>query len=363
MNSGGNRTDLECIMRSQTEGSWAIRFFLRLLAVCYGAVTAFRNLLYNHNILKQQFVPTRVVSIGNITVGGTGKTPATIMTARLLRDAGLKAAVVSRGYGGTAKGPLAVSDGRSELADAVTSGDEPLVIARALPDVPVVVGADRVKAAEFAIDRFLPRVIVLDDAFQHRRLARTADVVTLDGNQPLGNEYLLPRGILRESPFGLKRALAVIVTRWDDNRDRGPMERLIRYYNRNINIFFSRHVPDGLREPGGDKADPPETLNGMKIAALSNIARPESFVHMLESLGANIVHHHAAPDHHRHTAAELDTVMQDARAAGADMLVMTAKDERNLPPGWRVEGIPARVLDIRMELIENEDAYLGLISP
>ena len=160
-------------------------------------------------------------------------------------------AVVSRGYKRKGREPLVVSDGVSVMATPVEAGDEPHIIASET-GVPVVVGADRGKAAELAFRRFESDVIVLDDAFQHRGLYRNVDIITLDAENPYGNEHLLPRGILRESPRGLSRAKAVVITRYNDSLRRDSIERMVRYYDRKIPIFWSSHIPKAFRLPFSD---------------------------------------------------------------------------------------------------------------
>ncbi len=165
------------------------------------------------------------------------------MIARMLADAGYSAAVVSRGYGGQVSSPTVVSDGAAVITTPDETGDEPHIIASALPGVPVVVGKDRHRAALLAFERFRPRAILLDDGFQHRRLFRNIDIVTVDAGTLIGNEHLLPRGVLRESPYGLKRAHALIVTRFDhENRDK--IQRTVRYFDRRVPIILERPYSD-----------------------------------------------------------------------------------------------------------------------
>ncbi len=340
-----------------------MRVVLRFLAAGYGVITGVRNFLYNRRILKTREVPCRVISVGNIIMGGTGKTPVTIMTASLLKEAGLSVAIVSRGYKRQGKSPLIVSDGSSVLVSSLEAGDEPHIAASSLADVPVVVGANRYKAAMLTYERFKPKVIVLDDAMQHRRLYRNIDIVTMDANDPVGSEYLFPRGLLRESPYSTKRAKAVVITRLRDEHDRERTERMVRYYDRNIHIFFSRHVATGLREPGSSDKIELDAVHGKKIAALSNIANPVSFYHILELLGADIVLKQAMHDHHRYSLEELEDIEMKSLEASAEIMVMTAKDERNLPEKYDVKLIRKLVLDIKAELIDNVDDYLDLIAP
>lgn len=346
----------------QDAASWPLRAALRLLAVLYGVLVWARNFLYDREILKSRQVPCRVICIGNLTAGGSGKTPLVVMTARMLGEHGVKVAVVSRGYRRETKGALVVSDG-VRIATPAESGDEPHLIAASLPGVPVVVGENRYEAAMLACARFKPETIVLDDGFQHRGLWRDIDLLAMDAANPVGSDYLLPRGLLREPAKNMKRAKAVVFTRVSAENPREPAERAVRYYSRAVPLFWTQVEPDGLREPGGTGSEPVAALAGKKVAALSNMANPASFYAILEQAGADIVLKQPMPDHHRYAVAEIGTVLERARAAGAECLVMTAKDERNLPADTPSAIMPVRVLDIRAVLIDQEQDFLSLILP
>ncbi|HDY87931.1 MAG TPA: tetraacyldisaccharide 4'-kinase [bacterium] len=340
-----------------------LRFVLRFFASVYNYVTSIRNFLYNKRILKAKDVPCRVISIGNLIVGGTGKTPVTMMTAKMLKEAGKSVVVISRGYKGQSKDPIVVSDGSSVLVSSIECGDEPHIIASSLQGVPVVVGRDRFAAAMMAYKRFKPDVIVLDDAMQHRRIYRNVDIITMDADNPLGTEYLLPHGLFRESPYSIRRAKAVVITRLTDEHNRERIERMVRYYNRNVLIFWSTNVAVGLREPGSSDKTGLDAVKGKKIAALSNIANPLSFYRLLESLGYTIVFKQVMPDHHRYTFAELDYIEKNSLKAGAELLIMTAKDERNFPADYNVKIIEKRVLDIEAVIVEEIEEYMKIIAP
>jgi len=339
-----------------------LRFALGVFEQCFLAGTTVRNFLYDRHVLKAVNVPCRVVSVGNLTVGGTGKTPVVIMLAGMLAGKDVSVAVVSRGYGGTAKTTTVVSDGKGVLVPAAVAGDEPCIIADSLPGVPVVVGHDRYSAAQTVWEKFRPKIILLDDGFQHRRLHRNVDIVTVDAANPFGSGRFLPRGILRETPYSLKRAQAVIVTRYDE-KYRKKAERMIRYYDRRIPIFWSRHVPVAIRALNTGKRHDTGILDGRTVATLSNIANPASFHTMIESLGARIVFKRISPDHHVYSESEMETIVSEASRVGADAIVMTAKDERNLSGSYRVESIEIYVLDIEAEIVEGEDKLIELIKP
>ena len=342
--------------------SLPLRVFLCALSLLYGGVVALRAFLYRKGWLGSESVPCRVVSIGNITVGGTGKTPVTIMTARMLRDAGRRVTVVSRGYARKSAGIGVVSDDERIFLSPDESGDEPHLIAASLPGVPVVVGRKRAEAARFAWERFRPDVILLDDAFQHFKLRRDLDVVTVCADNPFGNGFLLPRGSLRETPSALKRAGAVLLTRFEGNAPSKFLEEELHRFHPGMPVFYSRHVPVQLRLLAGSEIIPPESLRGRKVAALSNIAGPGSFHRTLESLGAEIVWKRSMPDHHRYDTDEVAEIGREALANGADFLVMTAKDERDLPEGSRFDPITAYVLDIEVVLVGEREAFLKLVA-
>ena len=340
-----------------------LRIVLHIFSLLYATVTGIRNRLYDRNILKARDVPCRVVSIGNLTVGGTGKTPVTIMTARILVTGGCRVAVVSRGYGRSTQETIIVSDGDQIHAGPDLAGDEPHLIAESLPGVPVVVGADRHLAAMTAYERFKPDVILLDDGFQHRRLNRQVDIVTVDAHEPYGSGYVLPRGILRESPRGLSRAQAVVVTRCNEDTTRDHIERLIRYYDCDVDIYWSAMVPSGLREPNTHEYRDLAVVAGMKVFALCNIAVPEQFHGMLVRLGASIVAYRCFEDHHRYTIEELTRIEEEAVQNEAGMIIMTAKDERNLPDGYVFSPLPVYVLDIDAQLLDHEHEYSAAVIP
>jgi tetraacyldisaccharide 4'-kinase len=339
-----------------------LRLFLSVLSICYGCIVSMRKLLYDRGILKKQTVPCRVVCIGNLTAGGTGKTPIVIMTASMLRAQGVNVAVVSRGYGRSTRDTSVISDGEHILPPD-RSGDEPHLIATALPGVPVVVGANRAEAAMLAYERFNPDIILLDDGFQHHRLNRDADILVMDASHPIGSEHLLPRGLLREPPDAVGRAKAVVFTRLTGTHDRGHIKRMVRSYHREIPVFWSRMVSKSIREPGSGREEGLAEISGKPVGALSNVANPESFHYLLKEDYARLVYTRVMPDHHRYKASELVGIVREACSAGAEYLVMTGKDERNLPPGFFVNNIKLRVLDIDAVLVDRASEYLAIVYP
>ena len=217
------------------------------ISAIYGAAQKLRASCYRQNLFRSQALPCRVISIGNLTVGGTGKTPMTIYLARNLQQSGKSVVVISRGYKGAAEsGGGIVSDGRNLLLDADQAGDEPYLMACRLPGIPVVVGKNRFEAGMLAVREFQPEIIVLDDAYQHLKLKRDINIILLDHDRPFGNSHLLPRGILREPKAALMRASACILTRSPQAADQEVSDKRseIKSVLPEIPVFRSFHDPN-----------------------------------------------------------------------------------------------------------------------
>lgn len=302
---------------------------LGLPAALYGAIVGARNRHYDKpGAAKQVALP--VISVGNLTAGGTGKTPIVAWLARGLLDRGRRPAIVSRGYGGTAgKGPLFVSDGSGPRLDAGRCGDEPHLLARTLPGVTVIVGSDRCAGAEAAHTHGCD-VVLLDDGFQHRRLHRDLDLLLLDAGAPFDNGRLLPAGLLREAVSGLARADAILITRTRPGEDHPEIESEIRRHNPTAPISLAGHEPVGFVDLEGTIVKRPS-----RALAFSGIGNPESFRSDLHGQGIELVDFRAFADHHPYTAEELRELQDDATEAGAT-LVTTEKDLARIE--WRDDG-------------------------
>ena len=330
-----------------------LQIFFYLLSLPYGGAVRTRNRLFDVGVLRQEKIGCPVVSVGNLTVGGTGKTPMVMVLAGLLRKWGLRPAVLSRGYGGKSRsGVLVVSDGRSVLAGPEEAGDEPVLIARRLRDVPVLAGPKRVITGRYALEHFDIDAILLDDGFQHRYLARDLDIVLLDSRQPLGNGFVLPRGPLREYPSALERAGLIAFTRSEDGAAPPVDGRLSAILSRRPSLR-TRIRPTALIGPEGTE-QPLSVLAGKRVFAFAGIAQPDSFPQTLEDLGGVIAGFRAFPDHHRYTAEDLGRIEQDAGLARADVVLATEKDLVKL------QGLPRALsrlfaLAVETEILEGAD--------
>ena len=298
---------------------------LYLASLPYRLIVSLRNYLYDRQILKSVKLARPVISIGNITVGGTGKTPCVIAVAQMLILSGRRPAVLSRGYGGKNPQPVnVVSDGRAVLLDAKEAGDEPLLIARMLPGVPVLTGARRSLTGRAAIERFGAEVLVCDDAFQHRQIRRDINIVLLDAQRPFGNGHLLPRGGLRESVSALRRADCIILTRDEHTQPLHP--EIARIAGADIPVFRAVHRLQEIVTPSDNRHLAPDALAGKKVCAFCGIARPESFRSILEETEADILSFIDFPDHHPYTRSDLDALKDTFEPLAADFWLTTEKD-------------------------------------
>ena len=321
-----------------------LRAILGLLSLPYGAMVAARNRLYDGGLLKQEKLPRPVVSVGNLTVGGTGKTPTVILLAQLLRERGYRPAVLSRGYGGHAKAAVnVVSDGNRVLLRWRDAGDEPVLIAGALPGIPVMTGPKRSLTGKAAVERFGADILILDDAFQHRSLFRDIDIVLMDAARPFGNGFLLPRGPLREPPQALRRAGIILRTGEADREE--PLREVP-----SLPFFRGTHRPQEVVEAATGRVSPPAALRGQKVFAFAGIGSPDSFRRGLTALGAEVVCFRAFPDHHPYGRSDIECLRLLAKDSGSARIVTTEKD------AVRLAGFPDFLAEISLLRIGMEIA-------
>jgi tetraacyldisaccharide 4'-kinase len=339
---------------------WApVRLFLLLCSWAYGLVVRLRRFLYLRVPGLRKRVAAHVVSVGNITVGGSGKTPLVEMYARSWLQKGKKVAIVSRGYGKSEQslpqsnlpeairapgGVRVVSDGSGQIfLGGEEAGDEPYLLAKRVPDAPVIVSKDRFAACAFAVKQFGAEVMVLDDAFQHLRLHRDEDIVAVDATNPFGNGHLLPRGTLREPPTSLRRASRILLTKIlseevGDGADApvssaklADLEARLQGLSPEAEIARTHYVPTHLSAFPGGEMTPLAYLKGKKVVAFCGLADPGFFERTLGSVGGSVVKSRRFPDHYRYTPADLATIDEYAADCDADAIVTTEKDVARLP--------------------------------
>ncbi|HRI80936.1 MAG TPA: tetraacyldisaccharide 4'-kinase [Opitutaceae bacterium] len=353
--------------RRADTGAAVYGFFLHLLSFLFSGIAQLRFWLYRHRILHDQPLGCLVVVVGNLTVGGTGKTPVVEKFARALQERGRKVAILSRGYKSKAPPvwkrwwwalthaaeppPRIVSDGRTILLNSEEAGDEPYMLARNLPGVIVLVDKNRVKAGAYAIRRFGCDTLVLDDGFQYLPLKGRLNLLLVDKTNPFGNGHLLPRGILREPIKHLRRASYVFLTKSNGERD-PDLEALIQKHNPGVDLIECAHRPKYLQRLGSAERQPLDYLKGRRVAAFCGIATPESFEKFLRDLGAKLVARERYLDHYRYVDEDFDGLLELARREGADCLVTTEKDAVRIPAD-REWTLPLYYLRLEVEILHG----------
>jgi tetraacyldisaccharide 4'-kinase len=345
---------------------------LFLLSKVFQVLVKARRFLYNVRILRDSTLGVQVIAIGNLTVGGTGKTPVVEKFARELRDEGRNVAILSRGYRSRptpllerllnkvllredTTPPRVVSDGRSLLLDSESAGDEPYMLASNLKDVVVLVDKDRVKAGRYAIEKFGCDTLLLDDGFQYWKLrGRRQDIVLVDCQQPFGNERLLPRGTLREPPSHLARASTIFITKSDGNT--AALRQRIAELNPTAGIIECVHHPLYLEDVFTGQRSDISMIKGRKVASLSGIAQPESFEHNLVNIGSELVYSKRFADHHRFTQQEILNAINRSKKRQAEMIITTQKDAVRFPKIDRRD-LPILFMRVEIKIVAGADDF------
>ena len=362
--------------RRDTMAARVTACFLWPFSILFEQIVRCRRYLYNRRILTSNILGCPVIVVGNLTVGGTGKTPVVEKIARELKAKGRKIAILSRGYKskgehcwrrfarwithGEAPLPRIVSDGKSVLLTSEKAGDEPYMLARNLPGVVVLVDKDRVKAGNYAIKKFGCDILVLDDGLQYASLLGHVNLLLIDKTNPFGNGHLLPRGILREPISQIKRASYVLLTKADGVSDDSVVD-IIRKYNSTAEIIQCAHFPRNLTTLDGKEVMPINAIDSQKIIAFSGIASPDSFENFLIKNGADIVLKKRFVDHHRFSKNELENIFSIATSKGAEFAVTTEKDAVRIPKDF-VCPIPTYFLKIDIEILAGQKAFDRAIS-
>ena len=333
-------------------------------SLAYGAGVLGRKALYRLKILKRRKIEAKVVCVGNLTTGGTGKTPAVLLAAETLRRRGHEVAILSRGYGGTAskKDVTVLLDGRH--TDWRLCGDEPWMIHQSLQGqgVPVLVCPDRAKAGALAVEMYGSRVVILDDGFQHLKLHRDLDVVLVNARDPFGGGSLLPLGDLREPVSALRRAQMVIVTHADrvTAPELAKLRETIEAVHPGVTVLESAHKADHVLDVRTEEKHPLSHLKDKAVVARSGLGDPLSFEASLESLGATLAQRWRYPDHHAYTEREIRAI-SDLR--GGLPIVTTYKDFVRLPERWR-ETLAGEVLvlGIKLDLLKGRNHWIDTLN-
>jgi tetraacyldisaccharide 4'-kinase len=356
-----NQETYKKLISGQNSGPFtsAVRLLLSIVAVFYGAGIWLRNWLFDGGQVKSYAVTTAglvtsdrtqattpVISVGNITVGGTGKTPLVIWLCNLFHEQNVNCAILTRGY-------KASKD----------TNDEPGMLAKNCPGSAVVINPDRLAGAIEAVKKHKAQVLIMDDGFQHRQLHRDVDIVTIDAMLPFGYGRMLPAGLLREPASALKRAQAVVITRCD-LVSRNNLTELMATINRiNPNLIVAQTIHSPVLAISSDKQIPVEELKGKKIYAFCGIANPEAFLATVGLVGANIVGSKIYDDHHNYTVNDVNDIYRDAAKLGAQIILTTEKDYNKIssPASGRSDLVLA-YLAVRLQFVEGPDGIRDLIE-
>src|SRR5476651_717952 len=348
------------------------RLFLLFLSGIYRLVVAARLWWYETRLGSVHALGCLVISVGNLTVGGTGKTPVVELFARELTKRGRKVAVLSRGYKSQPAPfpqelfdkfrslehrhpPRVVSDGRSLLLDSDMAGDEPFMLASNLKDVLILVDKDRVKSGLHAIRKYGCDTLLLDDGLQFLRLKERLDIVLVDSESPFANRYLLPRGLLREPPEQLRRANIIFLTKCD-GRDLSELRAELRRYNQHAEFVECAHKPLHLEEIFTHEVVPLSFLKDLRIGMISGIAKPESFEAGLRKLGVELIYTRRYADHHRFSEGEIAKMFERSKARGARAVITTEKDSVRFPRLGK-RPLPVYFLRVEIEIIRGHAAF------
>ena len=345
-----------------------VRGALYLLSFVFALAVKLRRFLYETRIIRDSTLGVQVIAIGNLTVGGTGKTPVVEKFARELQNQGRTVAILSRGYRSKPPPlskrllnklllrddrtpPRVVSDGKSLLLDSETAGDEPYMLASNLKDVVVLVDKDRVKSGRYAIEKFSCDTLLLDDGYQYWKLAgRRKDIVLIDYQQPFGNDYLLPRGTLREPPSHLGRASYVFITKSDGNTQ--DLRDRISKLNPSAGIIECEHHPLYFEDVFTGERHGLELIKGLKVASFSGIAQPQSFERGLVRIGGEVVYSKRFADHHRFTQQEVLNAINRSKKRQASAIITTQKDAVRFPKVDRRD-LPIYFMRVEIKILKG----------
>jgi tetraacyldisaccharide 4'-kinase len=333
---------------------------LSTLSFGYRAALLVRGLSYDWRLLATRRLPCPVVSLGNLTVGGSGKTPLVELAALTLVALGAAPAVVSRGYGRSTRGVYVVADRQSVRLGARGAGDEPLLLAERLPGIPVVVGENRFEAGRHAVETLGASVVVLDDGFQNRTIAKSLEILVVSARSPWGNGRLFPSGRLREPLSALQRAQLVVVTNPRGDEDVEAVTRTLRLHDSPAPVASARYEPVEARRVGDGARLPLADLARRRLLAFGGLAAPRSFMETAEGLGILLAGFIEFGDHHWYTDGDLEEVARRAALAGAEGLITTEKDAMRLRD-LALPRLPLWILSVRMVIATGQAAWVNAL--
>jgi len=375
-----NQDDFHKLISGQKSGPGIVllRLLLDIAAIGYSIAVRLRNFLYSKGWLKAHRADAVVISIGNITVGGTGKTPLVVwLCKQIISDSRFQisnsqCAILTRGYKSRAQEHKSTraQELKSTRAQEIGSlKDEPAILIEKCPEVKVIVNPDRVGGAGEAINKFGAKVLIMDDGFQHRRLERDLDIVAIDATRPFGYGKMLPAGLLREPVSSLKRADGVVITRCDQitENEISQIEKKLRAINPDMVIARSIHAPAYVKSTD-NKEISLKYLKGKKIFAFCGIGNPDAFLNTIKQLGANLVGSKVYNDHHHYTNDCLADIYEQAGALKADLILTTQKDWTKIISDFRIQisdfeySLPLAYIGIEIKFLAGEDKLRGLIE-
>ncbi|MFQ5456317.1 MAG: tetraacyldisaccharide 4'-kinase [Nitrospirota bacterium] len=339
---------------------------LFLLSLIYLRLLHLRLFLYRRGIFfKTKELRSKVLSVGNLTLGGTGKTPIVIYLAEQLHNKGKRVGIISRGYKGKEKRVVLISDGKGVLSDPSSAGEEPYLIAARVKDIAVATGSDRFMAGNLIIKEADSDIIIMDDGFQHISLNRDIDILLIDATNPFGNGYLIPRGILREPLSCIKRASAIMITRMDSINNERVLKSIIRdikRYNKSAPIFKIWFRPAKLINLVTNKERGIELLKGKSIIAVSGIGNPEAFISGLVKSGVSQVFDMTYPDHYIYKRVDINDIKEVAGRQSVDLIITTEKDAVKIKELLSPDIDNFFALRIDIDRIEDNKAWEGYLS-
>lgn len=337
----------------------ALQAILTAATPFYAAGAAVNRIAHDSGLATRQSLPATVLSVGNITVGGTGKTPFCVWMAKWLQAEGRRPAILTRGYRRADEDRMVVvHDGRKLRASITEGGDEPVMLAKLLGDIPVIACADRFRAGKLALKKFKVDTLLLDDGFQHHDLARQGDVVLVDSTKPLASLRMLPRGTLRESPSVLNRAHLIVLTRWNQANQPKRVLKEVRSYAPGVAVCRTNMNVDNVRLYHTGEAVNPEDLKGKAVGAVCGVGNPESVHSSLNQLGIDVTSFRTLGDHAHATPGMLRAALKPRKGRRPEFVVITDKDAVKLD---KIRGVPENVLVIgsRIDFVSSKDEAIA----